>query len=185
METLIHLSMAELETGLEYIRQSPNDNGILELIVRRPGVDEREIVNEAELDLEVGLVGDTWKMRGSKATPDGSANLNAQITLANVRAIGLMAQTEERWPLAGDQLYVDFNLSEDNVPPGTHLAIGAAVLEVSAVPHSGCAKFSQRFGVDSLKFVNSAEGKKLHLRGINTTVIQAGIIRVGDVVKKI
>ena len=185
METLIHLSVAELESGLEHIRQSPNDNGVLELIVRRPGVDEREIVNEAELDLEVGLVGDTWKMRGSKATPDGSANLNAQITLANVRAIALMAQTEERWPLAGDQLYVDFNLSEENIPPGTHLAIGAAILEVSAVPHSGCAKFSQRFGVDALKFVNSAEGKKLHLRGINTTVVRAGIIRVGDVVKKI
>ena len=185
METLTHLSLTELETGLEHIRQSPKDNGILELIVRRPGVDEREIVNEADLNLEVGLVGDTWKMRGSKATPDGSANLNAQITLANVRAIALMAQTEERWPLAGDQLYVDFSLSEDNVPPGTHLAIGTAILEVSAVPHTGCAKFSQRFGVDALKFVNSPEGKQLHLRGINTMVIRAGIIRVGDVVKKI
>jgi hypothetical protein len=185
METLIHLSLTELEAGLEHIRQSPNDIGNLKLIVRRPGVDEREIVNEAALDLEVGLVGDTWKMRGSSHTPDGSANINAQVTLANVRAIALMAQHEERWSLAGDQLYVDFSLSEDNLPPGTQVAIGSAILEVSAQPHTGCNKFSERFGLDALKFVSSPEGKRLHLRGINTKVIQAAKIRVGDIVRKV
>ena len=185
METVTHLSMTELEAGLGIIRQSPSDQGILKMIVRRPKVDERELVNEAELNLEEGLVGDTWKMRGSKATPDGSANIHAQITLMNMRAIALLAQDEARWSLAGDQLFVDFDLSETNLPAGTRIAIGSAILEVSAVPHTGCAKFSARFGVDALKFVNSPDGKQLHLRGINTTVIQAGAIRVGDAVRKV
>jgi len=184
MLTINHLSITELEAGLNIIRQSPSDQGLLKLIVRRPKTDEREIVNEAELNLEVGLVGDIWKVRGSKATPDGSANIEAQITLMNMRAISLLAQDESRWALAGDQLYVDFDLSETNLPAGTRIAIGSAILEVSATPHTGCAKFSERFGKDALKFVNSPDGKQLHLRGINTRVVQAGEIRVGDVVKK-
>jgi len=185
MLTTNHLSMAELEAGLNIIRQSPSDQGLLKLIVRRPKTDERDIVNEAELNLEVGLVGDIWKVRGSKATPDGSANIEAQITLMNMRAIALLAQDESRWALAGDQLYVDFDLSEANLPAGTRIAIGSAILEVSSTPHTGCAKFSERFGKDALKFVNSPEGKQLHLRGINARVVQAGEIRVGDVVKKV
>jgi MOSC domain-containing protein YiiM len=185
METLTHLSMAELEAGLGIIRQSPQDNGILKLIVRRPKVDKREIVNEAELNIEVGLAGDTWKTRGSKATPDGSANIHAQITLLNMRAIALLAQDESRWALAGDQLYVDFDLSESNLPAGTRIALGSAILEVSSTPHTGCAKFAERFGKDALKFVNSPDGKQLHLRGINARVVQAGEIRVGDVVRKV
>lgn len=185
MEPLTHLSLAELEAGLGIIRQSPQDNGLLKLIVRRPKVDEREIVNEAELDLEEGLVGDTWKARGSKATPDGSANINAQITLMNMRAIALLAQDESRWALAGDQLFVDFDLSEANIPAGARIAIGSAILEVSATPHTGCAKFSERFGKDALKFVNSPDGKQLHLRGVNARVVQAGEIKVGDLVRKV
>jgi MOSC domain-containing protein YiiM len=185
METVPHLSMTELEAGLGIIRQSPSDQGILKMIVRRPKVDEREVVNEAELDLENGLVGDTWKTRGSKATPDGSANINAQITLMNMRAIALLAQDGARWALAGDQLFVDFDLSEANIPAGTRIEIGSAILEVSATPHTGCAKFSERFGKDALKFVNSPDGKQLHLRGINARVVQAGEIRVGDVVRKV
>lgn len=185
MEPLTHLSLAELEAGLGIIRQSPQDNGLLKLIVRRPKVDEREIVNEAELNLEEGLVGDTWKARGSKATPDGSANINAQITLMNMRAIALLAQDESRWALAGDQLFVDFDLSEANIPAGTRIAIGSAILEVSATPHTGCAKFSERFGKDALKFVNSPDGKQLHLRGVNARVVQAGEIQVGNVVRKV
>jgi len=185
METVTHLSMTELEAGLGIIRQSPSDQGLLKLIVRRPKVDEREVVNEAELDLEEGLVGDTWKMRGSKATPDGSANVNAQITLMNMRAIALLAQDEARWVLAGDQLFVDFDLSEANLPAGTRIAIGSTILEVSSTPHTGCAKFSERFGKDALKFVNSPEGKPLRLRGVNTRVVQAGKIQVGDAVRKV
>lgn len=184
MDTTTHLSIAELEDRIESIRQSPKDQGVLKMIVRRPRDDEREIVSGAELSLEEGLVGDNWKTRGSKHMPDGSANPQAQITVMNARLIELVAQSEARWSLAGDQLYVDLDLSDENLPPGTRLAIGSAVIEVTAVPHTGCRKFSDRFGTEALKFVNSPEGKQLHLRGINTRVIQAGTIHVGDVISK-
>lgn len=180
-----HLSMTELESGMDTIRQTPKDNGVLKMIVRRPDVDQRELVEQAELSATDGLVGDSWKSRGSNHNPDGSADLNAQLTVMNARAAALVAQSEERWALAGDQLYIDFDLSDDNIPPGTRLGIGSAVIEVSAQPHTGCKKFSSRFGVEAMKFVNSPEGKRLHLRGINTRVVQAGVIRVGDVVKKL
>jgi hypothetical protein len=185
METLTHLSRPELEAGMAPIRQSPQNEGLLKLIVRRPRVDEREVVEEAEITLESGLVGDSWGVRGSRHSPDGSANREAQITIMNARIIELIAGSRERWPLAGDQLYVDMNLGEENLPPGTRLAIGSALLEVSAAPHTGCKKFSARFGLEAMKFVNSPEGKQLHLRGINTRVIQAGTIRNGDIVKKV
>ena len=185
METMTHLSITELEMGLDMIRQSPKDNGVLKMIVRRPNIDEREVISEGELDILEGLAGDTWKARGNKNTADGSANINAQITVMNSRAIELLAQSEERRPLAGDQLYIDMDLSEDNLPPGTRLALGSAVMEVSDVPHTGCKKFAERYGTDAAKFVNSLEGKRLHLRGINTKVVQAGTIRVGGIVRKI
>lgn len=180
-----HLSMAELEAGMEHIRQSPSEVGVLRMIVRRPKVDERELLASAELTLEEGLAGDTWKVRGNRHTPDGSARLEAQITIMNARTAALLAQTEERWALAGDQLYADFDLSDDNIPPGTQLAIGSAIVEVSELPHTGCNKFSARFGVEALKFVNSPEGKRLHLRGINTRVVRAGSIHVGDAIRKL
>ena len=185
MLSVEYRSMSELEVGMEYIRQAPKDRGTLKMIVRRPQDDERDVIEQGELSLTEGLVGDNWKARGSKHTPDGSANPHAQITVMNARCISLLAQNESRWALAGDQLYVDFDLSDENIPPGTRLAIGSAVIEVSAVPHSGCKKFSDRFGVEAMKFVNSPEGKQLHLRGINARVIQSGTIRVGDVVAKI
>ena len=158
---------------------------MLKMIVRRPEVDERETAIEAELTLEEGLVGDTWKARSSRHNPDSSAHKEAQITIMNARIIELIAQTEDRWPLAGDQLYADFDLSDDHIPPGTQLAIGSAIVEVSALPHTGCKKFSARCGVEAMKFVNSSEGKKLHLRGINTRVVRGGSIRVGDEIRKI
>ena len=185
MEAIKHLSMIELEAGMDYIRQSPQDNGILKMIVRRPREDEREVIEHGELDLSEGLIGDNWKRRGSKHTADGSANPNAQITVMNARTIELLAQEAEHWPLAGDQLYIDIDLGDENLLPGTRLAIGSAIIEVSAVPHTGCKKFSARFGVEAMKFVNSPEGKRLHLRGINTKIVQPGFIQVGDVVKKI
>lgn len=185
MRNTNHLSFTELEAGLEDIRQSPKDSGLLKMIVRRPQDDERESLGHGELDLLQGLIGDNWKVRGSKHSPGGSANPNMQITIMNARTIALIAQTPERWPLAGDQLYIDMDLSAENLPPGTRLAPGTAVLEVSATPHTGCNKFSSRFGVEAMKFVNSPEGKQLHLRGINAKIVQAGMIRVGDVLKKI
>jgi MOSC domain-containing protein YiiM len=185
MLNVSHLSFEELEAGLDEIRQSPKDHGVLKMIVRRPNVDEREELTEGELSLEEGLVGDTWKERFSRRTPDGSANPDAQITIMNARAVALLAQSEERWSLAGDQFFVDLELSDDNLPPGTRLAIGSAIIEVTAVPHTGCDKFAARYGTDATKFVNSKEGKRLHLRGINTKVVQVGTVRVGDVVKKV
>ena len=183
--TIKHLTMDELAAGLDHVRQSPQDGGTLEMIVRRPFTDERELLHEGELDTAVGLIGDNWQARGSRSMPDGSANPDAQLTLMNSRAADLVSQSRDRWPLAGDQLYVDFDLSEANIPPGTRLEIGEAVVEVTALPHTGCQKFVARFGQDAMKFVNTGEGKQLHLRGINTKVVQPGTIRIGDTITKI
>jgi len=183
--TVRHLTTAELEAGLEYIRQAPREQGALAMIVRRPAVDEREVLTTAELDPAHGLVGDTWKQRGSSRTDDGSAHPDMQLNIMNARAIALLAQDEARWPLAGDQLYIDLDLSAENLPPGTQLQIGSAIVEVTAQPHTGCQKFKARFGADALKFVNSAVGKELHLRGINARVVQGGVIRAGDMVRKL
>jgi MOSC domain-containing protein YiiM len=180
-----HLSLEELEAGLEHIRQSPKDEGVLKMIVRRPAVDEREVLQVCELNTDVGLKGDTWKDRPSRHMPDNSPNPQAQVTLMNSRMIALIAQSEDRWALAGDQLYVDMDLSEENLPVGTRLALGSAVLEISAQPHTGCAKFSQRFGVEAHKFVNSPQGKPLRLRGVNAKVVQAGRVHVGDAARKL
>lgn len=180
-----HLTTAELEAGLDEIRRAPRDDGRLELIVRRPQVDAREVLEEAQLDLQEGLVGDTWRTRGSSRTADGSAHPDMQLNIMNARAAALVAQAKERWPLAGDQLYIDLDLTDENLPPGTRLAIGSAVVEVTAQPHTGCQKFVSRFGLDAMKFVNSPIGKQLHLRGINVRVVQPGTIRAGDVVKKV
>lgn len=180
-----HLSLAEFEAGLEYIRQSPRETGELALIVRRPKTDAREILEQAELDVSDGLVGDNWKTRGSSRTADGSAHPDMQLTLMNSRLISLIARERERWALAGDQLFVDLDLSANNVPPGTQLALGSAVIEVTGQPHTGCQKFAERFGMDALKFINSPLGRQLQLRGINARVVQSGVIRVGDVVRKV
>lgn len=185
MTSVRHLTMEELEAGLAEIQQSPKDEGILELIVRRPQIDEREILEEAELHLASGLVGDSWIKRGSSRTPDGSSHPDMQLNIMNARAIALMAQQKDRWSLAGDQLFIDMDLSAENLPAGTRLALGSAIIEVTAQPHTGCNKFVSRFGLDAMKFVNSAVGKQLHLRGINARVIQGGVIRVGNIVKKI
>lgn len=185
METLGHLSLMELEAGLEHIRQSPRDDGILNLIVRRPNVDAREVLTTAELSLEEGVVGDTWRASSSSHTLDGAANLKSQITLMNSRVVALLAQSEDRWPLAGDQLYVDMDFSDENLSPGTRLVLGSVVIEVTDEPHTGCKKFAMRYGTDATKFVNSREGKRLHLRGINAKVVQAGTICMGDVIKKL
>jgi len=180
-----HLTMEELEAGLEKICQSPKDNGVLKLLVRRPREGDREILSQGELCLIHGLMGDNWKSRGSTKTPDGSAYPDSQLNIMNFRAIALVARTEERRPLAGDQLYLDLDLSDENLAPGTRLSLGSAIIEVTAEPHTGCKKFLARFGPQALKFVNSPVGRKLNLRGINAKVIEPGVIRVGDVVRKL
>jgi hypothetical protein len=180
-----HLTVDELEAGLEYIRQSPKDYGVLNMIVRRPQVDEREVITEGRLDIAAGLDGDNWKARGSSSTSDNSAHPEMQINIMNSRVIDLVAQGKDRWHLAGDQLFIDMDLSIENLPAGTKLSIGEAILEVTPVPHSGCKKFTARFGLEAMKFVNSPLRKELHLRGINAKVIQAGVIQTGDTVRKI
>jgi len=191
--TVRQLSAAELEAGLDEIRRAPKDQGRLELIVRRPAENEREALVSAELDVSSGLVGDNWRVRGSRHTVNpfghgggvGCADPDAQLTLMSSRVIALVAGAKERWPLAGDQLFVDLDLSMENLPAGTRLEIGSAVIEVAAKPHTGCGKFVARYGLDALKFVNSAVGKRLRLRGLNTRVVQAGVVQVGDGARKI
>jgi hypothetical protein len=176
-----HLSRQDLEAGLSHIRDSPQEDGRVVLIVRRPAVGVRELPTEARLDPAVGLAGDNWLTRGSSSTPDGSADPQRQVTVMNARLAALVAGGTERMPLAGDQLYIDLDLSAGNLPAGCLLAVGQAVLQVSAAPHLGCAKFVERFGAEAMRFVNSRLGRELRLRGMNTRVVQPGIIRPGDI----
>lgn len=192
------LSLPQLEAGLPEIRQSPADHGAVQVIVRRPKVGQREVLEECELNLQQGLVGDSWLAWSQQSKFDEATNLAMQVTIMNVRAIALIAgrhqpdlfseeeeEIRDRWALAGDQFYVDLDLSQDNLPAGTQLEIGTAVVEVSAVPHTGCKLFAKRYGTDAVKFVNSPLGKQLRLRGLNAKVIRAGTVRAGDIVRKV
>jgi MOSC domain-containing protein YiiM len=181
MPEVKHLSMAELEAGLDEIRRSPRDEGTLTLIVRRPETDGREVLEEGELTLEDGLVGDNWKTRARSGEP----NPDTQLNVMNARSIALISPAKDRWQLAGDQLFLDIDLSNENLPPGSQLAVGDAVIQVTEVPHTGCKKFVARFGMDAMNFVNSAVGRQLNLRGINARVVKPGAIRTGDAVRKL
>jgi hypothetical protein len=179
-----HLTTAQLESALGHVLESPTDIGTVDLIVRRPSVDEREILDEAELDPAYGVVGDTWNIRGSKRMADGSSHPDMQLNVMNSRVVALIAQDPDRWALAGDQLYVDLDLSEDNLPPGTQLVLGTATIEVTDQPHTGCAKFTRRFGLDAFHWVNNDAGSKLRLRGLNARVVVPGVVRRGDAITK-
>ncbi len=181
MSTVTHLTMAEMEQNLDEIRLSPRDEGRLSLIVRRPLSGEREVIDMAELTVEEGLAGDNWSTR----SPGVPLEPERQLTIMNARVAGLLAQDEGRWQLFGDQLYMDLELSEENLPTGTRLALGGAVIEVTAIDHTGCKRFAERFGVDAVKFVSSPVGKELRLRGIYAKVVQPGPIRAGDEVRKL
>ncbi|HUP15565.1 MAG TPA: MOSC domain-containing protein [Acidimicrobiia bacterium] len=177
-----HFTISELEAGIDRVLDAPAESGVLSLIVRRPSEDEREVLEVGQLDLTEGLRGDSWRLQTASA--EGVRDPYNQINVMSARAISLIAGEPERWQLAGDQLYLDFDISQDNLPAGSHLAIGETVIEVSAMPHTGCQKFSQRFGVDALRFVNSEAGRKLRLRGFNARVIVPGTIRTGDPVRR-
>jgi MOSC domain-containing protein YiiM len=179
-----HLSRERLVAGLDRIRDSPRDGGRLVLIVSRPSVGVRDLPTEAVLDQVAGLVGDNWLARGSTSTPDGSADPQRQVTVMNARVAELVADGTDRMPLAGDQLYLDLDLSLDNLPAGSLLAVSQAVLQVSEVPHLGCAKFVERFGAEAMRFVNSRVGRQLRLRGMNARVVVPGTVRLGDLAVK-
>ncbi len=179
-----HPTTATLQASMEHVAAAPRDEGSVALIVRRPSIGEREVLEVGEFDPLVGLVGDTWDARSSIRTPDGSPHPDMQLTLMNARFTAVLAGAPERWSLAGDQLYVDFDLSAEALPAGSRLAIGSAIVEITDQPHTGCAKFTQRFGLDALRFVNSPEGTALRLRGANARVVSAGTIRVGDTVQR-
>ncbi len=180
-----HLTTAELAAGLPEIRRSPADGGSVCLIVVRPDRDLRELPHAIEISPESGLAGDRWVRHCTRKLPDGRLNPDTQLTLMNSRAAALIAGPEDHWPLAGDNLVVDLDLSTTNLPVGQRLRLGDAVIEISPEPHTGCAKFSKRFGPDALAFVNSPEGKQLRLRGVNALVIEAGWVRTGDRIEKL
>lgn len=183
--TLNHLTMTQLEAAVNHVRESPKDNGVVEMIVRRPQVDAREVVDEAHFDVKDGLVGDSWMYRGSSKTVDGGPHPEMQITIMNSRVVDLVAQAKERWPLAGDQLFIEMDLGKANLPAGARLSIGSAIIEVTEPPHLGCQKFVARFGADAMKFVNSPVGRELCMRGVHAKVVQNGIVRTGDIARKI
>lgn len=179
-----YVTGTELASSLPHLQAAPSNHGRVEFIACRPTNGERRILLEATLDQGEGLVGDNWKARGSSKTPDGSAHPELQLTVMNARVISSVAQNKERWALAGDQLFIDLDISIQNLPAGARLSIGSAIIEISAYPHNGCKKFSERFGPDAVQFVNSDHGKANRYRGLNARIIQSGIIKVGDIVKK-
>lgn len=184
-DTADRRTAAELKAGFGHVLDSPSDGGTLEMIVRRPGVNHREAIEEGRLTFEAGLEGDTWDRRKGYVTEDGFPDPDAQLTLTNSRFADLIAGRQDRWPLAGDQLYVDLDLGVDNLPPGSRLRLGEAVIEITALPHTGCKKYAQRFGAEALKFTAKPEGRRRNLRGIYARVVVPGTVRVGDTARKV
>jgi MOSC domain-containing protein YiiM len=173
----VYVEADQLEAGLTHVLDSPPDHGTVELVVRRPSEGEREVLDEGMLDFP-GLVGDRHTLREN-------THAGTEVTLMNARVIDLVAGDRERWALAGDQLYVDLDLTTRNLPVGTRLQVGDATLEVSDVPHTGCAKFTARFGSAATRFINAKHNRELRLRGMNTRVVVPGTVRPGDTIRKL
>jgi MOSC domain-containing protein YiiM len=177
-----HRSREALDAGLDELRASPVGEGILRLIVRRPAEGEREVLSEATLDEHEGIVGDRWEAAGFGEGPE---RFDMQLTLMNARAAALIAGEPENWPPAGDQLYVELSLAGADLPPGSRLELGSALIEITAEPHTGCGKFVRRYGIDAMKFVNSPVGRELNLRGVNARVVRGGVVAQGDVIRRL
>ncbi|MGN6109872.1 MAG: MOSC domain-containing protein [Kofleriaceae bacterium] len=181
MTSFVHHTPEQIAAALDHVLATPRERGTVELIAIRPEIGARVVLDEATLDLVVGVVGDSWSTRRKR---DREPNPEAQVTLMNARVIAALTHDRDAWPLAGDQLYVDFDLGHDHVPPGTLLRVGTAVLRVSEHPHTGCAKFTERFGSAATRWVNSPEGRAACWRGINARVVEAGVVRRGDAISK-
>lgn len=180
-----YFSETELAAGLPQVRQSPADGGTVVQIVVRPDQELRDLPQSCTVTAEAGIPADRWARYCTHQLPDGRLNPETQLTLMNARCLALVAGSRDRWPLAGDNLLVDLDLSEANLATGQRLKIGEAILEITAKPHTGCSKFLKRFGADALKFVNSPEGKALRLRGVHAQVVKPGLITVGDRIEKL
>lgn len=184
MTNLNHLSLSQMEAGLPHILKSPKNHGKIELLVTRPETLKRQIHEEIRIDFREGVKGDIWHFKPTSSTKDGKPHPLRQVTVMNSRLIHLLAQTKDRWALAGDQIYADLDLSSENLPIGTQLKLGdEAIIEVSDSPHNGCKKFAQRYGADAMRFVNSKFGKTQNLRGINAIVIKEGNVKLNDIIK--
>lgn len=184
---MAHATLDELEAGLDQVRAAPADHGTLDLIVRRPAPGEREVLATGTLDPRLGLIGDGWCSRPASSRRPGGPSLGSQLTVMSARVAALVTggTDPERWARAGDQLYVDFDISLDNLPVGSRLAVGGAVVEVTKAPHTGCGKFVRRFGVDAMKLISSPPGRELRLRGLKAKVVEGGDVSRGDVVRKL
>lgn len=182
---MAHLTTKQIEAGMDHVLASLRDRGRLEMIVVRPAEGQRATPTVARCTVAGGVEGDSWASRGSRHTPDGSANPDQQITVMNARYLDLVAGTRDRWPLAGDQLVVDLDLSEDALAAGDRLRIGEVVVEVTPHPHTGCDKFRDRFGLDAVRYANSPLGRQHHLRGIHVRVVAEGTLSVGDTIERV
>ncbi len=175
----------QLEAGMAGVLDAPSEEGPVRLVVRRPGRGQREILEEGQLDTERGLIGDDWINRPgmNRDTPSP----HAQVTVMNARVAELISGDPEpaTWAQCGDQLYVDLDISEANMPTGTRFSVGDAVLEVQAEPHTGCVQFRSWWGGDALRHISTTEGQALRMRGVNTRVVQSGTVRPGDAARKL
>ena len=180
-----HLTLTEIEAGMDWVLAAPDTVGRVEALVVRPAVDQRVSHTQVMFSPEQGVTGDNWLTSCWKKLPGGESDPEVQVAIMSARMIEVLTRDKSRWPLAGDQLFVDFDLSVVNLAVGNRLQVGAAVLEITAEPHRGCRKFSQRFGAEAKAFVNSKQGDAYRLRGVYAKIVSAGEVRVGDDIRKI
>ena len=181
----MHKTRAELEAALEHILASPADGGAVELLQIRPARGEREVLSSVRVTAAGGAEGDRWLASARKDENTGELWPDTQLTLMNSRMIEAIAGEKKNWPPAGDQLFVDLDLSTENLPAGQRLAIGSAIIQITAEPHLGCDQFIARYGIDACRYINSRRGRELRLRGVNAKIVQDGEISTGNVATKV